>query len=301
MSSESETQGGQGKSNVVKNFFAGGFGGVCLVFSGHPLDLIKVRLQTQPKPPIYRGMVDCFMQTVRGEGIRGLYKGMLTPIIGVTPMYALCFFGYGVGRNLQLKNPNDRLTYFQTFNAGLLAGFFTTTIMAPGERIKCLLQIQSSSKNKKYAGPMDCAKQLYRTGGIRSLYKGTFATLLRDVPASGAYFMTYEIILDRFSAPGQKRDTLSPFKVFVAGGCAGILNWLIAIAPDTLKSRLQTSPEGKYTGILQVYRDLVKAEGHRAMFKGLTPVLLRAFPANAFCFLGFELALRVLNFLIPEK
>lgn len=26
-----------------KNFFAGGFGGVCLVFVGHPLDTIKVR------------------------------------------------------------------------------------------------------------------------------------------------------------------------------------------------------------------------------------------------------------------
>ena len=301
MSTESESQGGQGKSNVVKNFFAGGFGGICLVFSGHPLDLIKVRLQTQPKPPIYRGMVDCFMQTVRGEGIRGLYKGMMTPLIGVTPMYALCFFGYGVGRNLQLKNPNDRLNYIQTFNAGLLAGFFTTTIMAPGERIKCLLQIQSSGKDKKYAGPMDCAKQLYRAGGIRSVYKGTFATLIRDVPASGAYFMTYEMILDGFSAPGQKRDTLSPVKVFFAGGCAGICNWLFAIAPDTLKSRLQTAPEGKYTSILQVYRDLVRAEGHRALFKGLTPVVLRAFPANAFCFLGFELALRVLNLLIPEK
>lgn len=28
----------------VKNFFAGGFGGVCCVVSGHPLDTIKVRL-----------------------------------------------------------------------------------------------------------------------------------------------------------------------------------------------------------------------------------------------------------------
>lgn len=26
----------------LKNFFAGGFGGVCLVFAGHPLDTIKV-------------------------------------------------------------------------------------------------------------------------------------------------------------------------------------------------------------------------------------------------------------------
>ena len=301
MSSDEASEGGQGKSNVVKNFFAGGFGGVCLVVSGHPLDLIKVRLQTQPDPPLYKGTMDCFLKTLRGEGIRGLYKGMAAPIVGITPIYSLCFFGYGVGRNLQLKNPNDILSYFQIFKAGLVAGVFTTTIMAPGERIKCLLQIQSGGKETKYAGPIDCAKKLYKSGGITSLYKGTMATLLRDVPASGVYFMSYEMLLDRFSAPGQKRDTLSPFKVFVAGGCAGILNWIVAIAPDTLKSRLQTSPEGKYQNIRQVYKDLVRSEGHRALFKGLTPVLLRAFPANAFCFLGYELAMRLLNILIPEK
>ena len=31
----------------------------------------------------------------------------------------------------------------QIGNAGMLAGIFTTAIMAPGERIKCLLQVSS--------------------------------------------------------------------------------------------------------------------------------------------------------------
>ena len=30
---------------------------------------------------------------------------------------------------------------FQLFKAGMLAGVFTTVIMAPGEQIKCLLQV----------------------------------------------------------------------------------------------------------------------------------------------------------------
>ena len=79
----------------------------------------------------------------------------------------------------------------------MLAGVFTTVIMTPGERIKCLLQagsslllglslitsihqIQMASKEKaKYKGSIDCARQLLREGGIRNLYKGTAATLLR--------------------------------------------------------------------------------------------------------------------------
>ncbi len=43
-------------------------------------------------------------------------------------------------------------------------------------------QIQMQSKEKaKYKGSLDCARQLYREGGIRSIYKGTAATLLRGV------------------------------------------------------------------------------------------------------------------------
>lgn len=52
--------------------------------------------------------------------------------------------------------------------------------MAPGERIKCLLQIQQGGNApQKYNGMVDCAKQLYKEGGIRNVYKGSFATLLR--------------------------------------------------------------------------------------------------------------------------
>ncbi len=53
-------------------------------------------------------------------------------------------------------------------------------------------QIQHSSHEPKYNGPVDCAKQLYKEGGIRSIYRGTALTLMRDVPASGVYFATYE-------------------------------------------------------------------------------------------------------------
>jgi hypothetical protein len=39
--------------------------------------------------------------------------------------------------------------------------------------------------------------------------------------------------------------------------------------------RFQTAPEGKYTSLLQVYRELIKADGIGAFYKGFTPVILR--------------------------
>uniref|UniRef100_A0A672H9Z7 Mitochondrial carnitine/acylcarnitine carrier protein-like n=1 Tax=Salarias fasciatus TaxID=181472 RepID=A0A672H9Z7_SALFA len=286
----------------LKNFLAGGAAGACLLLAGHPLDTIKVRLQTQPKAAqrvVYTGMYDCFRKTVSKEGLRGLYRGMAAPLAGVAPMMAISFFGFGLGKQLQQPDPSQSLTHSQIFLSGCLAGVFTTVIVAPGERIKCLLQVQSSSGGSKYAGPVDCAVQLYREQGVRSVYRGTVLTLIRDVPSNGLYFLTYDYLKNLLTPEGQSVSQLSTPKILLAGGVAGILNWTIALPPDVLKSNFQTAADGTYRGLLDVLKTLLRDEGPTALYKGFNAVFLRAFPANAACFLGFEFALRGLNLLAP--
>jgi solute carrier family 25 carnitine/acylcarnitine transporter 20/29 len=294
------------KVNPIKDFLAGGVGGACLVITGHPLDTIKVRLQTQTKPQpgqvlLYTGTLDCAKKIVAKEGFTGLYKGMGAPLVGVTPMFAICFFGYGIGKKLQTPTgEHGQYTLAQLFAAGMLSGVFTTVIMAPGERIKCLLQIQHSAHEHKYNGPVDCAKQLYKEGGIRSIYRGTALTLMRDIPASGVYFSTYEFLKRSLTPEGRSASELSAWRTLFAGGMAGIANWVVAIPPDVLKSRFQTAPSGKYSGVADVFRELIRTEGIGSLYKGIVPVMLRAFPANAACFLGYELTIKFLNYLWPN-
>ncbi|CAG5115909.1 unnamed protein product [Candidula unifasciata] len=295
------------KPSAAKDFIAGGVGGVCTVFAGHPLDTVKVRLQTMPKPlpgqaALFTGTFDCLMQTVTKEGFFGLYKGMAAPITGVAPIFAVCFLGFGIGKRLQQKHEDEVLTYPQLFKAGMLAGVFTTAIITPGERIKCLLQIQqeASVADRKYKGPVDCVRQLYKEGGIRSIYRGTMATFLRDIPATGMYFTSYEWLQRVLTPEGHDRSEMSIGRTLFAGGMAGIANWLVAVPPDVLKSRLQTAPHGTYpNGIRDVIRHIIKDEGVMSLYKGFTPIMLRAFPANAACFLGYEVCLNFLNWSVP--
>ena len=42
-------------------------------------------------------------------------------------------------------------------------------------------------------------------------------------------------------------------------------------------------------------RQLTAVEGYSALFRGLQPAMVRAFPANAACFLGVELSMKFMN------
>mmetsp|Transcript_8508 Transcript_8508/g.12122 ORF Transcript_8508/g.12122 Transcript_8508/m.12122 type:complete len:104 (+) Transcript_8508:770-1081(+) len=83
--------------------------------------------------------------------------------------------------------------------------------------------------------------------------------------------------------------------ILAAGGSAGMACWTASIPFDVLKSRYQSAPDGTYSGVLDVYKHLMKEEGPTALFRGIRPALIRAFPANAACFLGMELSRKLLS------
>lgn len=300
--------------STTKNFIAGGFGGICLVAAGHPLDTVKVRMQTMAKElstgeriPYYNGTLDCVRKIFTYEGIKGFYKGMATPLVGITPLYSIAFFGYSLGKKLQTPIDGHHYSALQIFNAGMLSSVFSNLLTTPGERIKCLLQIQQAASNATtnnalYKGPIDCAIKLYKDGGFRSLYRGMFATLWRDVPAGGAYFVTYETIkrepLQYSNSQNYTTNNLNPSRTLLAGGMAGIVFWIFALPPDVIKSRLQTASADQYpNGMRDVFREILQKEGIAGFYQGYMAVFLRAFPANAACFLGYELTMKLLNWL----
>ena len=94
---------------------------------------------------------------------------------------------------------------------------------------------------------------------------------------------------------GGNRGEIGIGRTLLAGGLAGICNWIVALPPDVLKSRLQSATDGQYNGVRDVFVHLMKTEGIRGLYKGAAPVFARAFVANAFCFMGYEVAMWSLN------
>ena len=181
-----------------------------------------------------------------------------------------------------------------------------TAITAPFERVKVILQIQGQKQlapgeKPKYSGGLDVVRQLYKEGGIRSVFRGSAMTLARDGPGSAAYFAAYEVIKrkltpkDENGLPGK----LSLPAVMAAGGAAGIAMWIPVFPIDTVKSRLQ-SAEGNPT-ISGVIREVYGKGGVKAFFPGFGPALARAVPANAATFLGVELAHQAMRKMLDKE
>ena len=110
------------------------------------------------------------------------------------------------------------------------------------------------------------------------------------------YFLSYEVLQRLLTPKGEEAGNIGIWRTILAGGSTGIAYWGVAMPADVLKSRFQTAPEGTYpNGIRDVFKKLMKEEGAAALYTGVAPVMLRAFPANAACFLGFEIAMHFLN------
>ncbi|GAA6008502.1 uncharacterized protein JCM10292_006945 [Rhodotorula paludigena] len=257
------------------DFAAGTVAGIASLFTGHPFDTVKVRLQTQPRPAravqanaatekpaelYYRNAGHAFARVVREEGMAGLYKGVL----GVALMNASVFTSYKLAMNAMLSSPDTEPTLTQITAAGAASGVFTSVITTPIERLKILQQ--ASSVGARSAQPSVVA--LVRSHSLRSLYRGWSATLLRDF-GYGPYFLVYEYVarggnfgLFSSGAAGEegkrrrvKADLVDEVenevhgsdgqagagavRVLVAGGLAGIAGWGFTFPIDVVKTKIQ--------------------------------------------------------------
>jgi solute carrier family 25 carnitine/acylcarnitine transporter 20/29 len=219
---------------------------------------------------------------------------------------AVSFWGYDVGKNLVHRfstvPQGSQLSIAQVSAAGFFSAIPMTAITAPFERVKVLLQIQGQKQlapgeKPKYSGGVDVVRQLYKEGGIRSVFRGSAATLARDGPGSAAYFATYEYIKRRLTpvdpATGKPSGQLSLTAITCAGAAAGVAMWIPVFPVDTVKSRLQTMDGNPTVG--GVIKGLYSKGGMKAFFPGFGPAIARAVPANAATFLGVELAHQAMN------
>ncbi|KAI6213697.1 hypothetical protein M3Y94_00181600 [Aphelenchoides besseyi] len=288
MIQSSEISGYEASSLVAQKYsglVAGLTSGVAGVLAGHPLDTVKVRLQTQ-KPGTYRGICHCFTSILKQENVRGLYKGMSSPLSSLTLVNAIVFGVHGA----VAKQFDDQKAIFTHFIAGCSAGVAQAFVSSPTELLKLRVQINDDS-HRKYRSPFHCLRSIMKESGPRTLFRGIWATQLRDCPGLGIYFASYEFLARSMSRDGTM-EALTSLQLLCAGGFAGMLSWLFNYPTDVIKTRYQANDDAKNYG--EVIRKTYAERGMKTFFVGFGSTLLRAFPTNAATFFTVEWTYRIL-------
>lgn len=172
---------------------------------------------------------------------------------------------------------------------GVGTGAVQSLLLSPVELIKIRLQLQQST-----SGPISLAKTILRREGLKGIYKGLTITVLRDAPAHGLYFWTYEYVRERLH-PGCRKSGEETLKtMLVAGGLAGVSSWVVCYPLDVVKTRLQQGDHGAYEGIIDCFRKSIAQEGYGVLWRGLGTAVARAFVVNGAIFAAYEVALRCL-------
>ncbi|OZJ04220.1 hypothetical protein BZG36_02969 [Bifiguratus adelaidae] len=283
------------------DFLAGNVGGMAQVLVGQPLDTIKVRLQTDSVGR-FNGAWDCCVKTVKNEGFLALYKGMLSPLIGIGAVNALLFAANSEFRQLlQRGDPTRVLSIPEIAIAGAGAGIVNSVLASPVEMLKIKMQSQfgksGDGKTPYYRGPFDCANQLIKAHGFSNgLMRGLWATIVREIPAYAGFYSAFELVKRGLTPVGGDPNKLETWKLMTAGAAGGLGYWTMCYPFDVVKSVVQNQvepPRGFY--VIRTLKELKNKFGYKAWFNGYTPTMIRSVPAAAATFTAYELTMRALH------
>ncbi|KAF9967382.1 hypothetical protein BGZ70_009780 [Mortierella alpina] len=155
----------------------------------------------------------------------------------------------GKERSAVARNTKSLDYIARTMLAGGIAGITAKTVIAPLDRVKILFQA-SNPQFEKYAGTwtgvFKAARDIQKTAGLRGLFQGNSATVLRIFPYAAIKFMAYEQYRNLLM-PTRRDET--PYKKLVAGSMADLIRVRLAYETKatpymTLVRKIYNEPAG---------------------------------------------------------
>ncbi|AJR65400.1 Sfc1p [Saccharomyces cerevisiae YJM1248] len=291
-------------SHPAINLMAGGTAGLFEALCCHPLDTIKVRMQIyrrvagieHVKPP---GFIKTGRTIYQKEGFLALYKGLGAVVIGIIPKMAIRFSSYEFYRTLLVNKESGTVSTGNTFVAGVGAGITEAVLVVnPMEVVKIRLQAQHLTPSEPNAGPkynnaIHAAYTIVKEEGVSALYRGVSLTAARQATNQGANFTVYSK-LKEFLQNYHQMDVLPSWETSCIGLISGAIGPFSNAPLDTIKTRLQKDKSislEKQSGmkkIITIGAQLLKEEGFRALYKGITPRVMRVAPGQAVTFTVYE-------------
>jgi solute carrier family 25 (adenine nucleotide translocator) protein 4/5/6/31 len=174
---------------VMGNIASGGAAGATSLTFVYSLDYARTRLANDMKSSKkggaekqFNGLIDVYRKTYASDGIQGLYRGFNISAVGIIIYRGLYFGIYDSVKAILPRNIQD--SFLISFGLGFFvtnaAGFASYPIDTIRRRM-----MMTSGQAVKYKGSLDCGRQIVKNEGVKSLFKGAGANILRAVAGAG--------------------------------------------------------------------------------------------------------------------
>lgn len=266
--------------SLVTGCIAGGI--ECI--SVWPMEYIKTQLQLQKvvagqKPP-FTGVISGLVYTVKTTGFFSLYNGLGVTLVGSIPKAGIRFGGNAYCKQLLSDGKGGKLNMGQQFLAGMGAGTIEAILaVTPMETIKTKL-IQTNQ------GLVPGVKAILKESGVRGLYQGLAATILKQSSNQGLRFMFFNKYKDIVTKNG--KESMTPVGALLGGMGAGCFSTLGNNPFDVVKTRMQGRDSKMYTGTVNCFYKILTEEGIASFYKGMIPRMGRVVPGQGIIFMSFE-------------
>ncbi|KAL7625027.1 hypothetical protein AAE478_004241 [Parahypoxylon ruwenzoriense] len=287
---------GGGKTPPLMALTAGGIAGGIEAACTYPFEFAKTRVQLYGHEGV-RNPFTAVAKVAREEGVRALYKGCSTMIVGSIGKDAVRFVIFDRIRALFTPDPSTgRLGTFQSILSGMLTGAIASTVVVtPSERIKTAL-IDDARRGQRFRSAWHCISVLVREQGpLRALYSGYVTTTLKQVGTTGFRLGSYAALKDwerSHAVFGTGADVNGPLVSFANGAVAGTLTTLATQPFDTVKTLAQ---QARAVRTAECVRRILAEDGVRGFWRGTVMRLGRTVAAGGILFAANEQALRVLR------
>lgn len=185
----------QGNLSSGNYFVASSVAAAVTVLFTNPLWTIKTRLcmQKPGNPSNYKGLIDAFMRISRDEGIKGLYRGLIPGLFGVSHG-AIQFMVYEELKNIhkrnqaEVKKPNS----FEYLIMSSTSKTIAMLVTYPYQVIRSRLQVRADEGKFSYKGVFDVIKRTASQEGLWAFYRGIIPSTIRVLPGTCITFLVYE-------------------------------------------------------------------------------------------------------------